>query len=374
MKNVCFAIFFVALFLQNSCFIEEELTGNYISETIESPTTFKSGETYIIDGYIDVISDLVIEAGAVVKFEEDAGLNIGTSGNYGSLKATGTADAPILFTSKAKNPQAGDYCGIHFWNKNAHSSELTWCTIEHAGSDYGTGSAVFLDDTKITMQNCTVKKSSGYGIRTEYDASFVLFSENSVSECAEYPISVDPFAVSTLEATNSFSGMGIEIRGGNLSTDNYTWQKFDIPYVIFEVWIDNGAELTLTPGSVFKFQANGAIVVSNSDNYGKLVARGTADSPIVFTSAASSPSPGDWSGLIFYEKTMTGSILDYCHVAYAGSNYWHESAVYIEYCDSKVTVQNCNISYSSGCGITIYDATPVLLNNTYQNNGEDLCY
>ena len=69
------------------------------------------------------------------------------------------------------------------------------------------------------------------------------------------------------------------------------------------VYIGDGAELTLEPGTVIKGDkgTKAALIVERG---GKLYAQGTATSPIVFTSAAEAGSrrPGDWGGVIICGK------------------------------------------------------------------------
>ena len=65
------------------------------------------------------------------------------------------------------------------------------------------------------------------------------------------------------------------------------------------VYIAEGAELTIEPGTVIRGEkeSKAALIVERG---GKLYARGTANAPIVFTSAqpAGLRRPGDWGGLI----------------------------------------------------------------------------
>lgn len=65
------------------------------------------------------------------------------------------------------------------------------------------------------------------------------------------------------------------------------------------VYITNGATVTFEPGSIIKGDKStkAALIVEKG---GKLIARGTAKEPIVFTSAAKPGNrrPGDWGGLI----------------------------------------------------------------------------
>ena len=65
------------------------------------------------------------------------------------------------------------------------------------------------------------------------------------------------------------------------------------------VYIAKGAELTIEPGTIIKGdkQTKAALIAERG---GKLIAKGTASEPIVFTSeeAAGSRKPGDWGGVI----------------------------------------------------------------------------
>jgi hypothetical protein len=69
------------------------------------------------------------------------------------------------------------------------------------------------------------------------------------------------------------------------------------------VYIGNGAQLTIEPGTIIKGdkESKAAMIVERG---GKLIAKGTADSPIVFTSeqAKGSRKPGDWGGVILCGK------------------------------------------------------------------------
>ena len=69
------------------------------------------------------------------------------------------------------------------------------------------------------------------------------------------------------------------------------------------VYIADGAELTIEPGTIIKGdkQSKAALIAERG---GKLIAKGTATEPIVFTSeeAAGSRKPGDWGGVILCGK------------------------------------------------------------------------
>lgn len=65
----------------------------------------------------------------------------------------------------------------------------------------------------------------------------------------------------------------------------------------FTTYVSPGATLTIQPGTriLGDFETKGTLVVQPG---ARIDARGTPISPIVFTSASSSPHPGDWGGVI----------------------------------------------------------------------------
>ncbi|HCL05315.1 MAG TPA: hypothetical protein DHW64_04845 [Chitinophagaceae bacterium] len=72
------------------------------------------------------------------------------------------------------------------------------------------------------------------------------------------------------------------------------------------VYVPNGVTLTIEPGTVIKSDKTekGALCIERG---GKIVANGTADKPIVFTSGmdAGSRNPGDWGGVVILGNAKT---------------------------------------------------------------------
>lgn len=88
------------------------------------------------------------------------------------------------------------------------------------------------------------------------------------------------------------------IKSGNI-TSNETWTSNNIYLLSGWVYIKAGATVTIQPGTVIKgdFATQGALIVERD---AKLIADGTVDMPIVFTSQKSvgQRSYGDWGGVI----------------------------------------------------------------------------
>ncbi len=72
------------------------------------------------------------------------------------------------------------------------------------------------------------------------------------------------------------------------------------------VYVTNGAILTIEPGTkiVGETGKNGALIITRSC---KIIADGTIDKPIVFTSEAATPQRGDWAGLVLLGNAPTNA-------------------------------------------------------------------
>jgi hypothetical protein len=72
------------------------------------------------------------------------------------------------------------------------------------------------------------------------------------------------------------------------------------------VYVTNGAILTIEPGTkiVGESGKNGGLIITRSS---KIIADGTADKPIVFTSEAATPKRGDWAGVVILGNAPTNA-------------------------------------------------------------------
>jgi hypothetical protein len=104
--------------------------------------------------------------------------------------------------------------------------------------------------------------------------------------------------------------------GGGGTTDNPILEgritanrtlKSDVVYKLRGlVHVTNGAILTIEPGTkiVGELNKQGGLIITRSS---KIIADGTADKPIVFTSEVANPQRGDWSGLVILGNAPTNS-------------------------------------------------------------------
>lgn len=70
------------------------------------------------------------------------------------------------------------------------------------------------------------------------------------------------------------------------------------------VYVPEGITLMIEPGTLIKSDVaeKGALCIERG---GRIIAEGSADRPIIFTSGQANPAPGDWGGLIILGKATT---------------------------------------------------------------------
>jgi hypothetical protein len=104
---------------------------------------------------------------------------------------------------------------------------------------------------------------------------------------------------------------------GKITKDTTLFAK-DINYLSGIVYITKGVTLTIEPGAKVqgKSGANTAALVITRG--AKIIAKGTAEKPIVFTSASANPASGDWGGIVICGIAKTNQSLPWKGVTVAG--------------------------------------------------------
>jgi hypothetical protein len=157
---------------------------------------------------------------------------------------------------------------------------------------------------------------------------------------------------------------------GHIITDT-AWAVVAAPYLVTgNIVVEQGVTLTVEPGVTVLFEKDKALNIS-----GTLHARGTVTQPITFTSALTTPQPGDWVGLTFADGSssaqfdpnglfLDGNILQYVGVEYAGAaadRYAIDGPETAVYLDHSIIQQNQGGVRVGGVGNYITD-------NTFVNN------
>jgi hypothetical protein len=102
------------------------------------------------------------------------------------------------------------------------------------------------------------------------------------------------------------SAMAQVVVSGDI-TANTSWTKNNTYLLSGFVYVTNGAVLTIEPGTVIKGDKNskGSLIITRG---AQIIANGTPDQPIVFTSAEAAPTYGDWGGLILLGYAPTNNV------------------------------------------------------------------
>ncbi|GEM_PF-518872 len=342
---------------------------------------------FIISGTMRIESPtgntLTIEPGTTVAFTNEAQIFVAyASDAFGAIIAEGTSAKPIVFTSAASAKTAGDWNGIYLYDGTSGTTSFKYCTIEYGGGysdNYGMIHAT--DNTKFTVENCTIQYSASIGIKLDNDATaFTAFNNNTMSNIAGEFIVLQANAADGVGTGNNFqstaSNKGIMIEGSTMDKATATWHKQNAPFVVkgnVRVESASGSVLTIEAGTTVSFTNESQMYFAYaSSTYAKLIAQGTASEPIRFTSSApaGSQSKGDWNGLYFYDGTSAGTILDHCIVSYSSGYSSNYGAIHLDGTGSSVTISNSTIEHSQFWAIS-YDGetdSPTITNMTYNDN------
>lgn len=315
-------------------------------------SAIKADETWTADASPHVLTwDVLVGGGATLTIEPCAEILLEKERVFGTrdgtLVAEGTATKPIRIAGKdgAK------------WTKLQLSkpgfARLAYVTIEGGGGAgindmddttvEGVGDGTMPVVPVVYMDHVTVKGSRGVGVAMHGLVTFAPGSHDLVitgsgGDKWPYPISIEEHSIDALP-TGSYTGnkkdeiylraVGAGVAGDGLKVDA-TLHDRGVPYRLdagFNVAVnENGklSTLTIEPGVTMKFPKGKAFQVehwtSDDPATGALRALGTADRPIVLTSAEDAPAPGDWRGLWFGGVPSAGNAVEHVIVEYAGAS------------------------------------------------------
>ncbi len=153
-----------------------------------SPYHFHGGDIYVLEG-----ATLAIEPGVKIKFHYDSGINV-----LGTLKAIGSEDEPIIFTSLTEELLPGYWLGIKF-GETSKDSELERIKLSFAGKIHGdfSGDGIVVNKSSISLKNSTISINYRRGLK--------LINSSST---------IDGLTASD-NARDDSQGVGIYIEGGS---------------------------------------------------------------------------------------------------------------------------------------------------------------
>ena len=306
---------------------------------------------------------ITIEAGATLYMGDGVAFEVG-DGTNGGMKTTGTTSAPVLFTSAASSPDAGDWDGLYFGSNTLSSTSLKGLAVEYGGGNgkggvyikradpafedcnisNNTNSGVYVegsatDTPEPSFSGCTFEDNEDDGVYVDSNSGLADFSDNTFAGNGGYPVSVNADYAGALDTGSSYKDTAddmVRILGTSLQVDS-TWRHLDVPwYVPADITVS--ADLTVSAGSTVLFDSGASLSVG-SLSAGSLTASGTSGSHITFTSVSDDPEAGDWDGLSLKSK-CDSSTFNYVDVSYG--NY----GLYLD-CSDTISVKNSSFSSAS---------------------------
>jgi hypothetical protein len=397
---------------------------------------------------------VMIDAGAIIKLR-GANVNAGSfdvniDRSTGALQVLGTTATnatgdigSVHFTSyynsaigaPGANSQGlakGNWGGIVFRNdSDLEANGVFLNSVNQARISYGGGSVSVSGDPSVfrPIHMATARPTVTFNTITNSADAAMSATPNSFEESeflgpgfqAEYT-RVGPKVYGNSLTQNSINGLFISVQTSSSTgqvldelTVNGRIANTDIVHVLTETLLINGnagglinvngtvqarpaGRLAIDPGTIVKL-GGGRF---ETEIGAQLIAEGTLDRPIIFTSLyddrygasgssdttnnslVRTPTPGEWGGFMF-GPTSTGSI-DYALIAFAGGELRFEgfpdNMNPVEIHQATVRITNSTFAYNrlpgggdrSGRGaadaavIFISGAQPVILNNIFQTN------
>jgi hypothetical protein len=338
-------------------------------------TWYPSGNPHLIESTIGVQNNatLTIKPGCLVKFKGDHELRCGYGGQAGAIVAIGTADSLITFTSNATTPLPGDWSEIGVYDAAMGATQFKYCKVMYAGSSVSYGS-IYINGSSLKIDNCIITQSKDGGVVAEGEASFSSFTNNTITTCAKYPLSIQSNFAGTIGAGNALTGNAagydaIELYNDNV-TETQTWLSHGVPYVIMGTTGVNGANspiLTIAAGNTIKLGPGVEFRTGYGGQAGAIVAIGTASLPITFTSSATTPLPGSWDEVGIYGAATGATEFGYCNFSYGGGSSTY-GTIYVYGANPKF--HNCTINNSGDYGVVAEGDASF---NSFANNTITTC-
>ena len=387
-------------------------------DDFDNITFYSESSPYIINSSITIpeLKTLEIEPGTTLKFKDTHAKIL----VEGTLKAEGTEEKQILFTSLRENPFAGSWGRIHF-KPNSTGSNLSYIILEYGGGDpAGTPcsdnmagilseapisiansiirnnekNGIYLKNTSSIIENVKIignqpciagenAKYGGHGIRAEKGSLEVkncLFEGNTIGLkldeienvlAKENIFNDNEKAITMFRSSANFVSNIAENNGveGIWISDSLPESSFwtnNLPFIISgKLRISEGSKLEIEKGAVLKFK----------DSYSKISVGGTLKvsgeegQEVLFSPLKEDPSPGSWDKIEF-DPTSIDSEINYAIFEYAGGGYGTPcnptmSTLLIK--ETSVLISNVTVKNSQYRGIYLIDSNSVLNNVNIEN-------
>lgn len=289
---------------------------------------------------------ITIKAGSVIKMCADCEFVIGAFGSAATIKAEGTAEAPIRFEGITAEP--GFWDEVRLERNATTGSSLSHVSIAHAG---GQEVALRLQNS-LSLDHVTVTDSAKSGVFLGA-ALKAGASALTVKDCAEYPMIIDaPEALTTLPVDGGYAeGNGkpmIRVTSASFKGE-LTVHEPGVPYLLTDGMLvqDDDTEVTVEAGVHLVVAQDKEVIAGAFGTGAALKLMGTAEAPIVFEGADT--APGSWRGLwVQRNARANASIIEHVHVKHGGTD--SQGCVQTE---APVTLKHVTAEACKGFGFDI---------------------
>ena len=373
-----------------------------VEKDINANTTWYADSVYIVERIIDVNAVLTIQPGTIIKFMESTEMRC----SDGTIKAIGTDQLPVVFTSyrddskggdsngdgNVTSPAKGDWNYINISGQN-NASEFAYCAFYYGGGHNSYDYTLGLESSQTEVSHCTFAHNKGTedGVLNAKEAetgnsiTHNIFYDNDIPLVIGGTIDIDDSNVfhdpDDPSITNTKNGIFFQVYNGDIE-GNRSWEETEVPFVVsngYGVGISSESSLTLSPGVMVKFDSDMDIEAEGIFN-----AQGTAENPIIFTSIHDdthggdtdgngdlvSPTAADWYH-VYIGGTNNASKMDHCHFYYGGGHNSYDYTVGLE--SSNIQVTNCTFANNNGADEGALNAVEagagtVITGNVFYNN------
>jgi hypothetical protein len=288
-----------------------------VTAGITTPTTWTTGNVYVINTQINVTAILTIQPGVVIKLGNAGKIE---TRNGGRIIANGENNNHITFTSlqddsvcgdtngdgNATTPQKGDWLNLYINGGTTHQFEF--CDFKYAGandSGYRCAVQIAVGGASFSFNSCVfAHTASGTGFTSSFafyggsnmkDATVSVFTNNTFYD-NNIPIYVN--GTYTLNTNNSYSNpanpaqknakncIWIYPDGGTNISVNYN--ETEVAYVMDGYLQKSTGSINIGPGAIMKFP--------QGNTYGLNVINLSLDATAFLTSIKDDVRGGDTNG------------------------------------------------------------------------------
>ncbi|MEA3403897.1 MAG: FlgD immunoglobulin-like domain containing protein [Armatimonadota bacterium] len=222
------------------------------------------------------------------------------------------------------------------------------------------------DGSHFDLAGCTIFGCGRSGLHAPQPTCTGKVHSTRISGCGGYPVRIAATVAEALRHNNRYTDNARQAVGVLCSAhpdirDDDAWLPQGIP---FDLTADP-AETTLRVrgGARLSLRAGVEVVGGTVSAAGILVAEGTGEHPVTFGSPATSPAPGDWTG-IEYVGSSAGRLVNTI-LTHAESGVSISSPGYIRLVD-------CELTQCQTDGIRVLeDAVPIISGCSSHHNGRD---